>query len=315
MRNRDFRKYIAYVRERRSSTIADYYIEKDYFLSLFLSTWQKLKREGKASQMDALIFKGGTLLVRNYLQYPRISEDLDFTHEDSNELRLVDNMNKREQEIKKRIVPILEEIKSICNTAGFNFENDRKNIRYIMVRNSRAVYVLHFYYHSLITNEEIPIKIEINFLENMIHRCIESKINTIIDTDTFLKSIGYDLENIAMKAYPLDEIILEKYRAILTREAVKERDILDLYLIYQKGNDVLKVDTKSILTKIQSGVLIAPDLKKNLEKNCQLFKNKSFVESNDDISRFTLVKVDNTQYNNFKSFVHQKLKTICSMRK
>ena len=184
-----------------------------------------------------------------------------------------------------------------------------------MVRNSRAVYVLHFYYHSLITNEEIPIKIEINFLENVIHTCIESKINTIIDTDTFLKSIGYDLENITMKAYPLDEIILEKYRAILTREAVKERDILDLYLIYQRDNDVFKVDTNSILTKIQSGVLIATDLKKNLEKNCQLFKNKSFVESNDDISRFTLVKVDNTEYDNFKSLLHEKLKTICSMRK
>ena len=315
MRNRDFRKYIAYVRERRRSTIADYYIEKDYFLSLFLSTWQKLKREGKVSHMNALIFKGGTLLVRNYLQYPRISEDLDFTHENSNELRLVDNANKREQEIKKRIVPILEKIKSICDTAGFDFENDRKNIRYIMVRNSRAVYVLHFYYHSLITNEEIPIKIEINFLENVMHTCIESKINTIIDTDTFLKSIGYDLENITMKAYPLDEIILEKYRAILTREAVKERDILDLYLIYQRDNDVFKVDTNSILSKIQSGVLIAPDLKKNLEKNCQLFKNKSFVESNDDISRFTLVKVDNTEYDNFKSLLHEKLKTICSMRK
>ncbi len=315
MKNRDFRKYIAYVREQQRSTIADYYIEKDYFLSLFLSTWQKLKREGKVSHMDALIFKGGTLLVRNYLQYPRISEDLDFTHEDSNKLRLIDNANKREQEIKKCIIPTLEEIKSVCNIAGFDFDNNRKNTRYIRVRNSRAVYVLHFYYNSLITNEEIPIKIEINFLENVMHTYIESQINTIIETDTFLKSIGYDLENITMKAYPLDEIILEKYRAILTREAVKERDILDLYLIHQKGNDVFKVDTKSILTKIQSGVLIAPDLKKNLEKNCQLFKNKSFVESNDDISHFTLVKVDNTQYNNFKSLLHEKLKEICSIRK
>jgi predicted nucleotidyltransferase component of viral defense system len=315
MKNRDFRKYIAYVRERRHSTIADYYIEKDYFLSLFLSTWQKLKREGRVSHMDALIFKGGTLLVRNYLQYPRISEDLDFTHEDSNKLRLIDNANKREQEIKKRILPILEEIKNVCDTAGFDFDNNRKNIRYIMVRNSRAVYVLYFYYNSLITNEEIPIKIEINFLENVMYKYPESQINTIIETDTFLKSISYDLENITMKAYPLDEIILEKYRAILTRESVKERDIIDLYIIHQKGKDVFKVDTKLILTKIQSGVLIAPDLKKNLEKNCQLFKNKSFVESNDDISRFTLVKVDNTQYDNFKSLLHEKLKTICSMRK
>lgn len=315
MRKRDFRKYIAYVKERRRSTITDYYIEKDYFLSLFLSTWHSLKKTGETTHMDALIFKGGTLLVRNHLQYPRISEDLDFTHDDSNELRLIDNANKREQEIKKRILPILEEIKSVCDAGGFDFDNDRTNTRYIMVRNSRAVYVLHFYYHSLLTNEEIPIKIEINFLENIMHKCIESRINTIIDTDTFLKSIGYDLGNITMKTYPLEEIILEKYRAILTREAVKERDVLDLYLIYQGGNDVFKVDTNSILTKIQSGVLIAPDLRKNLEKNCRLFQEEAFVESDDDISRFTLVDVNNTQYGKFKNLLHKKLKAICMMRK
>ena len=188
--------------------------------------------------------------------------------------------------------------------------------RYIMVRNSRAVYVLHFYYHSLITDEEIPIKIEINFLENIMHTCaLSRRINTIVDTDTFLKSIGYDLGNITMKTYPLEEIILEKYRAILTRDAVKERDILDLYLIHQRGNDVFKVDTNSILTKIQSGVLIAPDLRKNLEKNCRLFQEEAFVESDDDISRFTLVDVNNTQYGKFKNLLHKKLKAICMMRK
>jgi predicted nucleotidyltransferase component of viral defense system len=315
MRKRDFRKYIAYVKERRYSTIADYYIEKDYFLSLFLSTWHSLKKTGKTTHMDALIFKGGTLLVRNYLQYPRISEDLDFTHNDSNELRLIDNANKREQEIKKRILPILEEIKSVCDAGGFDFDNDRTNTRYVKVRNSRAVYVLHFYYNSLITNEEIPIKIEINFLENIMHKSIESRINTIIDTDTFLKSIGYDLENITMKTYPLEEIIVEKYRAILTRESVKERDVLDLYLIHQRGNNVFKVDSNSILTKIQSGVIIAPDLRKNLEKNCRLFQNEAFVESDDDISRFTLVDVNNTQYGKFKNLLHKKLKAICTLRK
>ncbi len=315
MRQREFRKYIAYVKEKRRSTIADYYIEKDYFLSLFLSTWHSLKKTEKTIHLESLIFKGGTLLVRNYVQYPRISEDLDFTHEDSNELRSIENPNKCEQKIKKRILPILDEIKIICDTAGFDFNTNRKNTRYVMVRNSRAVYVLHFYYNSFITNEEIPIKIEINFLENIMHKCIESRINTIVDKDTFLKSIGYDLENVTMKIYPLEEIILEKYRAILTRAAVKERDILDLFLIYQRGNDVFNVDTNLILKKIQSGVLIAPDLKKNLEKNCQLFNNESFVESNDDISRFTLIDIDNTQYDKFKSHLHEKLKTICLMRK
>jgi predicted nucleotidyltransferase component of viral defense system len=302
MRKRDFRKYVAYIKERRHTTIADYYIEKDYFLSLFLSTWRSLKETGKTPHMDALIFKGGTLLARNYLQYPRISEDLDFTHEDSNRLRHIGNVNKREQEIKNCILPILEEIKIVCDAGGFDFDINRKNTRYVMVRNSRAVYVLLFYYHSMITNEEIPIKIEINFLENIMHTCIESRINTIIEKDTFLKSIGYDLENITMKTYSLQEIILEKYRAILTRGTVKERDVLDLFLIHHTGNDVFISDINSIFNKIQSGVLIAPDLRKNLEKNCQLFEKETFAESDDDISRFTLIDIDNIALDLHKLF-------------
>jgi predicted nucleotidyltransferase component of viral defense system len=262
-----------------------------------------------------MIFKGGTLLVRNFLQYSKISEDLDFTHEDSNALRVIQNENKLENEIKKRVIPIIEEIKLICDEVGFDFETDRTKPRYVVVRNSRAVYVLNMYYRSLITGEEIPIKIELNFLENIMHTCSESRINTIVDRDIFLKSIGYDLANITMKTYPLEEIILEKYRAVLTRDALKERDIFDLYLIHQRGTDVFKADNKSILTKIESGVLIAPDLKENLERNCRLVHDDMFGESDDDINRFTLVEIDGEKYEEFKAHLYGKLKEICKMRK
>jgi len=47
MKKSDFRKYIAYVKEQRHSSIEDYYVEKDYFLSMFLSTWQQLRNKGK----------------------------------------------------------------------------------------------------------------------------------------------------------------------------------------------------------------------------------------------------------------------------
>ena len=41
--------------------------------------------------MNALIFKGGAPITRNYLQYPQISKDLVFTYEDSRHFRAVDN--------------------------------------------------------------------------------------------------------------------------------------------------------------------------------------------------------------------------------
>jgi len=315
MKKSNFRKYIAYVKEQNQTTIEDFFIEKDYFLSLFLSTWQTLKKEGKVSHLNALIFKGGTLLARNYLSYPRISEDLDFTHEDSNILRTLRSKGRRETEIRKRVIPIIDDIKGICDVAHFDFKMDRTNTKYIKVRNSRAVYIFTLYYNSLITGEEIPIKVEVNFLEQMLHEPSEVRINTIVDYDVFLRSIGYDLINTTMKTYTLDEIILEKYRAVLTRDALKERDILDLYLIYKRGADIFKADNQLIFKKIQSGILISPDLKKNLEKNCQLLSVDSFGDSDDDISRFTLVKLEEGNYEQFKGPLYNKLQEICTLCK
>ena len=312
MKKGNFRKYITYVKEQRQTTIDDFYIEKDYFLSLFLSAWQTLSEEEKVLRLDALIFKGGTLLARNYLNYPRISEDLDFTHEDSNILRTLRSKGKRETEIRKRVIPIIDDIKHICDVAHFDFETDRTNTKYIGVRNSRAVYIFTLYYNSLITEEEIPIKLELNFLEQVIHKPSELQINNIVHYDVFLKSVGYDLINKTMQTYALDEIVLEKYRAILTRDALKERDILDLYLIYKRDTDVFQADNQMIVKKIQSGILISPDLKKNLEKNCQLLSDDRFGDSDDDISRFTLVKLDEGDYEQFKGPLFVKLKDICN---
>ncbi len=80
--------------------------EKDLVLSNFLSNWNKLE----TPNLNNLIFKGGTLLTKNYLEYHRISEDLDFIHKDSNEIRVIQNKSRQETQIKNRILPIIEEI-------------------------------------------------------------------------------------------------------------------------------------------------------------------------------------------------------------
>lgn len=309
----NFKKYISYVKTKRKSNIEDQYIEKDYFISLFFSTWQKLKSEEKISYLDKLVFKGGTLLARNYLDYPRISEDIDFTYGKSNDLRKISNENKRENEIKKIIIPIIDDIKLICNKAEFDFISDRKNEKYVKVMNSRAVYILNVYYTSLVTGEKHPIRIEINFLENIIHKYSELKINNIVPQDLELKSIGYDFLNIRINTYSLDEIIIEKYRAILTRPRLKERDILDLYLIHKKNKDVLKFDNELIYKKIQSAYMISPNLNKNLENNFKLLNKGKFDDSDDDIDRLLLLEINKREYNEFKKELFDKLETICNL--
>ena len=166
----------------------------------------------------------------------------------------------------------------------------------------------------MITGEEIPIKIEINFLEHIFHDCPEVTINNIVTQDLFLKSIGYNLSQIKFRTYPLDEIIIEKYRAILTRDALKERDVFDLYLINKNCKNVLKFGNALIFKKIESGYMISPDLSNNLEKNCTLLHNGGFGDSDDDISRLSLVEINEEDYAEFTNQLYDKLKDICTMR-
>ena len=87
-------KYVAEVKKNMQLDISDEIIAKDLLLTLILAEFQK-----ERGIFNQLIFKGGTLLSRNYLNYHRFSEDLDFVHKDSNILRKL-TRNKRERKIK-----------------------------------------------------------------------------------------------------------------------------------------------------------------------------------------------------------------------
>lgn len=310
MKKTNLKQYISYVKEQKSISIEDGLLEKDYMISLFLSTWQKQKTQGNLSSLEKLIFKGGTLLSRNYLNYPRISEDLDFTYEDSNTLRLIKSDTRREKEIKKQVIGIISDLHKISSLAGFNFKKNRSNETYIQVRNSRAVYLFFFYYPSLLTGEMNSIKIEVNFLEHRLFDYKQEQINTIIEPDLYLKSIEYDVQHAFVKTYVLDEIILEKYRAILTRGSLKMRDILDLYLIHNNSKDVFTIDTHLLKQKIESSYLISPVAQENYNINRKLINQDKFGESDDRIESLLLTDVEEDDFNLFKKNLLHKLKTL-----
>jgi predicted nucleotidyltransferase component of viral defense system len=307
----DLGKYINYVKSKLDISIEDQYIEKDYLLSLFLSTWQNLREGGDVKSLDELIFKGGTLLTRNHLKYPRISEDLDFTHKKSKEIRIM-SQNERIKTIRKLISQIIKDIKKICNSCEFDFKTDRSNTNYITAYHHKAVYSLCIYKKSEITNLTIHIKIEINFVENLQHYPVVQTIQPIISNDAVLTSLGYNLSPLKISCYALEEIVLEKYRALLTRDNLKERDVFDLYLINKMLQDVLKFDNKKIIKKIKDGYITSNTSEENLEKNCKLINEKSFGVYNDNISSLTLVKIDNVDYEKFKNLIFDKLKNICN---
>lgn len=303
-------KYISYVKDTLDSSIDDFYIEKDYFLSLFLSTWQNLRVKGEINALDELIFKGGTLLMRNHLDYPRLSEDLDFTHKNSDEIRTM-SQNKRIDKIRYLIIPILEEIKKICDICGFDFNIDRSDTTYVTAYHHKAVYSLSMYKISEITNLSVRIKMEINFVEHLQYKTILQTINPIVSHDAVLASLGYTLVPLQLPCYSLKEIVLEKYRAILTRDNPMERDMYDLYLINKKKLDVFSFGDYEICKKIQSGRLTSSRFKENLRNNCEYLLTKGFFDPQDDITSLSLKPIDKGDYEMFKKKLFKRLQDIC----
>lgn len=291
----NFTYYIQELQKESKGFASPDLYEKDLVLTVFLSHWSTLK----TPHLDNLIFKGGTLLTKNYLGYHRISEDLDFIHKDSNIIRDIHSKKKQEIEIKRRIIPIIEEIKIIANKSKLDFKTDRHNEKYILLRNSRQLYTFNLYYKSKITGLNDNIKVEISFTEDLINKYTKEEIKSIFDVkvknkEVFKKITDYDLKNPILKVYVIEEIIVEKIRAIITREQFKPRDVFDLFLIHRTKN-IFKVSKQDIFRKINA----TPFQKEKILLNIKNFIKEDIVCDMNEIKNLSLTDFDYKEYETF----------------
>src|SRR3990167_4488682 len=107
-------QYIGEIKRAMNLNIEEDIIKKDLLLTLILAEFEK------AGLGKELIFKGGTLLSRNYLKYHRFSEDLDFVYKDSNMLREL-NRSMRERKIKQFVDYFAPELKKVADSLGLDF--------------------------------------------------------------------------------------------------------------------------------------------------------------------------------------------------
>lgn len=292
-------KYVAEVKRGMGINIPDDIIEKDLLLTLILAEFEKEK-----GVFNELIFKGGTLLSRNYLNYHRFSEDLDFVYINSDELRVL-TRNQRERRIKTFIDFFVPQLKKTADTLGLDFSTDRSNTKYCSILSGRAVYVFRVYYSS-----NNYIKIEINFVEKLFYKPIELSVKAItdfFDSKELFFALGIELKNFSVLSYSIDEIILEKYRALLTRPRLKERDLFDLFLI----KNSLEADVENVIVKIKNASLIKKELDKIINHNLQLLKSHNFFDSDEIIEDLAIVKYDQKSFKLFKEKIQDVLIRVC----
>lgn len=246
------------------------FIEKDLLLHNILFDLIKNK-EFK----ENLAFKGGTCLTKCYFGYYRFSEDLDFTHFKTKEFD-----GKSEKQIRKmiseKIDKISEQIIEIAKKLELDFKVEKNNRRYFEFGGGNKFTTFKLWYKSRVSETESFIKMQINFVEKLFYPIKEIEAKPLFDK-TFEKEIkfiypeySYLLEPIRIKVYDLNEILIEKIRAILTRKVIKGRDLIDAYLIINHTKPNLELIKKQSIEKIDFMLKYEKYLENIQNKNLEL---------------------------------------------
>ncbi len=189
------------------------------------------------SSINNLVFKGGTCLNKCYLDFYRLSEDLDFVYNDN-------LMNFTKGQIKKILDKLRRELFEIFGELGFKQskklgEGWKMLTSEISPRISGLEIITN--YISLLDNSLQTIKIEISFRKKLImltkRRVIEHK---------FVDSLGEQVlrKDIAIEVIDLVENFAEKFRALVSRKRLAVRDVFDIYFILK--NSILSINNKLI---------------------------------------------------------------------
>lgn len=188
-------------------------VEKDYYLTVILNNIEVLLT-------DKIVFKGGTLLNKAYLNYHRLSKDLDFTYGAEFKAR---------SQRSKAITPIREKMPSFLK--ALKLTSDKPEGEGF---NNSTQYVFKVKYPSVLMGKDDMIKIEISLRQPPIDKPIHTEIKHFYQ-DPFT---GEDLFP-SGKIWSLSwyEPVAEKLKTAISRKDVAIRDYYDLWHIAESGFD------------------------------------------------------------------------------
>lgn len=225
----------------REVGVRDTQIEKDYVLSWILQGIANHKRLSRA-----MVFKGGTVLKKVYFEDYRFSEDLDFT--------LIDNDNSTEK--------IFEWF-----TEVFEYVREEANIPLeIIGHNKHEDGGINFYISyigplgGLGVNKKI--KVDISRSEQLVFDPTERSV-----------FLGYsDQEEHQLLCYPIEEILVEKLRAVMQR--MQARDFYDIWYLLEIHRMDVELYLNEFKAKCENKEINPTDFHNKLEQRMPQYKGR-----------------------------------------
>ena len=225
--------------------------EKDYHLHRIL---YNLSQESYFK--DNLAFKGGTSLIKAYLPYFRFSEDLDFTWRNK---EIWDGETKTQcgNKCSAEITKLSDAIKIVSDELELDFSGNKADKKYVDIHSGGRMVTFKLYYDSEMLGYSNFIKLDVNFVEDIIYDIKDRKLKSYIEgiDSAEIKFLHEEQWNEYTKevVYPIydsREIFLEKARASLTRVGFKIRDVVDIYYMEKDMGFKISDYKEEIIRKI-----------------------------------------------------------------
>ncbi len=240
-----------------------------------------------------LIFKGGTCLIKCFLNYPRFSTDLDFTWRGEKAWQSLGT-----KALRRTLRPIqrmfLGLLAKHASAEGLRFDQER-DVQYGQ-SNRMMTIVLH--YESV---QRLPslVKVQVNFTEPLLYetKAVEARSLLHGELTPAMKLLDSDLparysRPIRIEAYDPREILAEKGRAILTRTAAKTRDLLDLHLLEARLGLKLE-DHKEVIVK---KTMLAISAAKRYRYRLETAENRFGLLLEEDVNPLLLKPINDAEF-------------------
>ncbi|MDD5659449.1 MAG: nucleotidyl transferase AbiEii/AbiGii toxin family protein [Actinomycetota bacterium] len=202
-------------------------IEKDYHLTRILNAVNR-------HLSSDIIFKGGTLLNKVYLNYHRLSEDLDFSYSNDVDVSTRAKRSRVMEPIRKKMGSFLSYLELTSNNPeGQGFNNSTQ-------------YLFNFQYRSTITNRKEIIKFEISLRQPSFSPPEIVKVKHFYQ-DPFSGEDLFPQGNVI--GLSLEECAAEKLKAAISRLMPAIRDYYDLEHFIKTDFDFSNPDFLKLVNK------------------------------------------------------------------
>ncbi len=204
-----------------------------------------------------LAFKGGTCLIKCYLDYPRFSTDLDFTWIEANSVQAERQGTKA---FRRGVRPSQRELETWFQAWAKGQGYRAEHPEFFRYGRSNRMMTVNLHYSSRSATNGF-VKVQVNFEEPLLYPPVAAEAKSLLRGDVpaaFLllegDPAGGYAAPIPVTAYDPREILVEKCRAILTRTAAKSRDLVDLYLLERDRSLRVEDHGHGIMEKTRSAV-------------------------------------------------------------